>query len=90
MELALKRPVGSSGPFKQDAELPTYLAGDGKPTKNASKLAGRRPKKRHVRERGPLQLSGHDHAFPNRKIVRLDQRSGNLRIEGPKQNGRRR
>ncbi len=35
--VVLKRPVGSSGPFKENAELPTNLAGD-----NSSKRAGRR------------------------------------------------
>src|SRR6202043_1956627 len=41
--IVLKRPVGSSGRFKEDAELPTDLAGDGKPAKTARKSAGRKP-----------------------------------------------
>src|ERR1700693_3641817 len=42
----LKRPVGSNGPFKEHAELPTNL-GDAtaRPSKAARKLAGRKPKK---------------------------------------------
>ena len=47
--VVLKRPVGSSGPFKEDAELPTDLAGDGKSTRTARRSAGRRPKKPHAR-----------------------------------------
>jgi hypothetical protein len=43
--VVLKRPVGSSGPFKEDAELPTDLADDGKPTKTARKSSGRKQKK---------------------------------------------
>jgi hypothetical protein len=39
--VVLKRPVGSSGPFKEHAELPTNLAGD-----NISKKAGGRPVRR--------------------------------------------
>jgi hypothetical protein len=42
----LKRPVGSNGPFKEHAELPTNL-GDttARPSKAARKAAGRKPKK---------------------------------------------
>src|ERR1700722_3658169 len=42
----LKRPVGSNGPFKEHAELPTNL-GDTttRPSKAARKPAGRKPKK---------------------------------------------
>jgi len=42
----LKRPVGSNGPFKEHAELPTNL-GDAttRPSKAALKAAGRKPKK---------------------------------------------
>src|SRR6476646_5502676 len=43
--VVLKRPGGSSGPFKEDAELPTDLADDGKPTKTARKSSGRKQKK---------------------------------------------
>ena len=41
----LKRPVGSNGPFKEHAELPTNL-GDAaaRPSKAARKPAGRKPK----------------------------------------------
>jgi len=39
--VVLKRPVGSSGPFKEHAELPTNLAGD-----NISKKAGTRSVRR--------------------------------------------
>ena len=42
--VVLKRPVGSSGPFKEHAELPTDLAGDG-PKKAGRKSAGRQPQK---------------------------------------------
>ena len=42
--VVLKRPVGSSGPFKEHAELPTDLAGDGS-KKAGRKSAGRQPQK---------------------------------------------
>ena len=44
--VVLKRPVGSNGPFKEHAELPTNL-GDAtaRPSKAARKPAGRKPKK---------------------------------------------
>ena len=38
--VVLKRPVGSSGPFKEHADLPTDLAGEGTPKKS-----GRKPQK---------------------------------------------
>ena len=42
----LKRPVGSNGPFKEHAELPTNLGGaPARPSKAARKPAGRKPKK---------------------------------------------
>jgi hypothetical protein len=47
--VVLKRPVGSSGPFKEDAELPTDLDGDGSSTKTVRKSPGRKPKKPHAR-----------------------------------------
>ena len=40
----LKRPVGSNGPFKEDAELPTNLGYAARPSKTR-KPAGRKPKK---------------------------------------------
>jgi hypothetical protein len=45
--VALKRPVGSSGPFKEHAELPTDISGDdGDGSKKAGrKSAGRKPEK---------------------------------------------
>ena len=42
--VVLKRPVGSSGPFKEHAELPTDLAGD-RSKKAGRKSAGRQPQK---------------------------------------------
>jgi hypothetical protein len=39
----LKRPVGSDGPFKENAELPTHQPGDG----------GRRPKKTRTKSKKP-------------------------------------
>jgi hypothetical protein len=44
--VVLKRPLGSNGPFKEHAELPTNL-GDAiaRPAKAARKAAGRKPKK---------------------------------------------
>jgi hypothetical protein len=42
--VVLKRPVGSGGPFKEHAELPTDLAGD-RPKKAGRKSAGRQPQK---------------------------------------------
>jgi colicin import membrane protein len=43
--VVLRRPVGSNGPFKEDADLPTNLPGD--------KVRGRRPKKPRVRPTKP-------------------------------------
>jgi hypothetical protein len=44
--VVLKRPVGSNGPFKEHAELPTNLGGAiARPSKAARKAAGRKPKK---------------------------------------------
>ena len=43
--VVLKRPVGSSGPFKEDAELPTNLAGDNISKKAGSRSVRRRPQK---------------------------------------------
>jgi hypothetical protein len=42
--VVLRRPVGSSGPFKEHAELPTDLAGD-RSKKAGRKSAGRQPQK---------------------------------------------
>jgi len=42
----LKRPVGSSGPFKEHAELPRVLAGEGGAKKAARTLPSRKPQKR--------------------------------------------
>ncbi|WP_312010449.1 hypothetical protein [Bradyrhizobium cenepequi] len=44
--VVLKRPVGSSGPFKQHAELPTDLAGDGASKRTRRKSASLKPQKR--------------------------------------------
>jgi hypothetical protein len=43
--VVLKRPVGSSGPFKEHAELPTDLAGDGVSRKAGSSPVRRKPQK---------------------------------------------
>jgi hypothetical protein len=43
--VVLKRPVGSSGPFKEHAELPTDLAGDGILRKAGSSSVRRKPPK---------------------------------------------
>src|ERR1039457_6887573 len=43
--VVLKRPVGSSGPFKEHAELPRDIAGDGGAKKAARKAPGRKPQK---------------------------------------------
>ena len=43
--IVLKRPVGSSGPFKEHAELPTDLAGDDISKKAARRSLRRRPEK---------------------------------------------
>jgi hypothetical protein len=43
--VVLKRPVGSSGPFKQHAELPRAIAGDGRAKKTDRKVAGGSPQK---------------------------------------------
>jgi hypothetical protein len=43
--VVLKRPVGSSGPFKEHAELPTNLAGDNISKKAGSRSAGPKPQR---------------------------------------------
>jgi hypothetical protein len=43
--VVLKRPVGSSGPFKEQAELPTNLAGDNISNKAGAGLVRRKPQK---------------------------------------------
>src|ERR1700740_3859424 len=43
--VVLKRPVGSNGPFKERAELPRDLAGDGR----AKKVARKAPRSRRQR-----------------------------------------
>ena len=43
--VVLKRPVGSSGSFKEHAELPTNLAGDNISKKAGSRSVRRRPQK---------------------------------------------
>ena len=43
--VVLKRPVGSSGPFKEHAELPTNLAGDNISKKADSRSVRRKPQK---------------------------------------------
>jgi hypothetical protein len=43
--VVLKRPVGSTGPFREHAELPAKLGVGGKPKKAPRKPDGRKPKK---------------------------------------------
>jgi hypothetical protein len=43
--VVLKRPVGSSGPFKEHAELPRDIAGDGGAKKTDRKVGSGRPQK---------------------------------------------
>ena len=43
--VVLKRPVGSTGPFREHAELPAKLGVGGKPKKAPRKPEGRKPKK---------------------------------------------
>jgi hypothetical protein len=43
--IVLKRPVGSSGPFNEHAELPRDIAGDGGAKKTDRKVGSGRPKK---------------------------------------------
>jgi hypothetical protein len=47
--VVLKRPVGSSGPFKENAELPTNLAGDDISNKAGGRSVRRKPQKQPVR-----------------------------------------
>jgi hypothetical protein len=47
--VVLKRPVGSSGPFKEHAELPRDIAGDGGAKKTDRKVGSGRPQK-HVKK----------------------------------------
>ena len=47
----LKRPVGSNGPFKERAELPRDLAGDGRTKKAARITRSRKPRKQRRNHR---------------------------------------
>lgn len=48
--VVLKRPVGSSGPFREDAELPTDLTDDdGSKNARRPKLAGHKPRKQQAK-----------------------------------------
>ena len=47
--VVLKRPVGSDGPFGENAELPKHLGGDGRSRKSATKSSGRGAKETPVR-----------------------------------------
>ena len=47
--VVLKRPVGSSGPFREHAELPTDLVGDGASKNPGRKVTARKPRKHPTR-----------------------------------------
>ena len=47
--VVLRRPVGSNGPFGENAELPSNLGGGGTPAKAARKPEGRKPKQSSAR-----------------------------------------
>jgi hypothetical protein len=49
--VVLKRPIGSKGSFKENAELPTDIVGDQRSGKKASKKAGREPTRHLMRPR---------------------------------------
>ena len=70
----LKRPVGSNGPFKEQAELPTNL-GDAtaRPSKAARKPAGRKPKKTSPR---PADKAAERKAAVAYEQKRRDRESG--------------
>jgi hypothetical protein len=42
--IVLKRPVGSSGPFREHADLPTVIGGSRRPSKAAKTAEGRSPR----------------------------------------------
>jgi hypothetical protein len=56
--VVLKRPVGSSGPFKEHAELPTNLAGDRGSKRSDRKSQGRKAQKPSRRQRSGGRSEG--------------------------------
>ncbi|TFV47737.1 cell envelope biogenesis protein TolA [Bradyrhizobium niftali] len=51
--VVLKRPVGSSGPYKEQAELPTHLANEGRATKAKHKSKDHEPQEHSKRPSDP-------------------------------------
>src|SRR5579864_1714280 len=73
--VVLKRPVGSSGPFKEHAELPTSLAGDGLSKKASSSSATRKPEKHPKRPRDEAADREAALAFEKEQKRRLRERA---------------
>jgi hypothetical protein len=75
--VVLKRPVGSSGPFKEHAELPNDLAGDDGPRKPRRKRANSKP------ERHPKQTR--DPAADRKAVLAFEKEQGRRERERAKE-----
>ena len=78
--VVLKRPVGSSGPFKEHAELPTDLAGDGS-KKAGRRSAGRQPQKPSMRN--------HDEAADRKAALAFEKEQKRRERESAKEEAAR-
>jgi cobalamin biosynthesis Mg chelatase CobN len=74
--IVLKRPVGSSGTFKENAELPTDLAGDDSSKKSGRKSQSRKPRKHLKRDKAADQKAAL--AFEKEKERRGRERAKEL------------
>jgi hypothetical protein len=64
--IVLKRPIGSSGTFKENAELPTDLAGDANSNKAGRKSPSRKPQ--NIRSEPPTtRPTGRPHSLSRRR-----------------------
>ncbi|UVO29726.1 cell envelope biogenesis protein TolA [Bradyrhizobium arachidis] len=72
--VVLKRPVGSTGPYKEQAELPTNLADDGDATKAQPKSKNHKPPKHSKRPRDPKAERRATLAFEKEEQRRAQER----------------
>ena len=79
--VVLKRPVGSSGPFKERAELPTDLAGD-----HRSKTSGRKPLGRRAQK---LPRRGNDPAADRKPALAFEKEQNRRERERAKEEAAR-
>jgi hypothetical protein len=73
--IVLRRPVGTSGPFKEHAELPTDLAGDDISKKAGSRSARRKPPKHPERAKDRVADRKAALAFENEQKRRERERA---------------